>query len=246
MNENFRPIKEILEDFAKPIDPSLIKQKPTYSRGQQSNYVDYLPWYEYIKLLVKYAPGYSWEVDLQFTESKVIAKGKLVIRAKEGEFLYSEIGVEDLGSDGYGDSCYNASSSSLRRSCARAGLSLELWDKDNKKVSSIPKSEFGPFNSRKAIEKPTIKPKEVGSDLITEEQRKDLFKAARSRGLSNEEVKDIIGSYGFISSSQIVTDKYSDILDDIKKASSDLITEEQRRDLFDVARSKGMSKERLI
>ncbi len=131
---NFRrPILEILEDFSKPIPSRFIKKKPVFSRRQgklvKTGEVDYVSWSTYIRLLEYYAPGYDWEVRVQYLGERTVVEGKLTIKAAEGEFIREATGQEDSEVDGYGDPVSNAEASALRRACAKFGLGLHLWDK---------------------------------------------------------------------------------------------------------------------
>lgn len=83
----------------------------------------------YIRLLEYYAPGYDWEVRVQYLGERTVVEGKLTIKAAEGEFIREATGQEDSEVDGYGDPVSNAEASALRRACAKFGLGLHLWDK---------------------------------------------------------------------------------------------------------------------
>ena len=127
-----RPIRDILEDFAKPIPARLLKKKPVFSMKNGSLYktgeVDYLPWATYVRLLDYFAPGWDYTIETSFDGKKVVVVGSLTIKAKEGDFTRSAIGSEDCEADGYGDAYSNSESSALRRCAAKFGLSLELWE----------------------------------------------------------------------------------------------------------------------
>jgi hypothetical protein len=127
-----RPILEILSDFSKPIPSRFIKKKPVFSRrnGQlvKTGEVDYVSWSTYIKLLEYYAPGYDWEIRVQYLGDRTVVEGRLTIRAIEGDFVREATGQEESDVDGYGDPCSNAEASALRRCCAKFGLGLHLWE----------------------------------------------------------------------------------------------------------------------
>lgn len=127
-----RPILEILEDFSKPIPPRFIKKKPVFKRinGKltKAGEVDYVPWATYIRLLDYYAPGFDWEVRVQYLGDRTVIEGKLTIKAAEGDFVREATGQEESDVDGYGDSTSNAEASALRRACAKLGLGLHLWE----------------------------------------------------------------------------------------------------------------------
>ena len=114
-----RPILEILQDFAKPIPSRFIRKKPVFSRknGQlvKTGEVGYVSWFTYIRLLEYYAPGYDWEIRVQYLGERTVVEGKLTIKAAEGEFIREATGQEDSEVDGYGDPVSNAEASALRR-----------------------------------------------------------------------------------------------------------------------------------
>jgi hypothetical protein len=128
-----RSIIDILEDFSKPIPVRFIKKKPVFSRrnGQliKSGGVDYIPWSTYIRLLEYYAPGYNWEIRVQYLGDRTVIEGKLTIKAEEGDFIREATGQEENEVDSFGDPVSNAESSALRRCCAKFGLGLNLWEK---------------------------------------------------------------------------------------------------------------------
>jgi len=60
-----RPLAEILQDLEQPIPSEMIEPKPTYHRGSKTGEVSYVPWYNCIQLLMRYCPGYDFEVRIQ-------------------------------------------------------------------------------------------------------------------------------------------------------------------------------------
>jgi hypothetical protein len=128
-----RSIIDILEDFSKPIPARFLKKKPVFSRRNgrlvKSGEVDYIPWSTYIRLLEFYAPGYNWEIRVQYLGDRTVIEGKLTIKAEEGDFIREATGQEENEVDSFGDPVSNAESSALRRCCAKFGLGLSLWEK---------------------------------------------------------------------------------------------------------------------
>ena len=133
LGEFRRPILDILQDFQKPIPQRLMKKKPIFKRknGQlfKAGEVDYVPWMTYIRLLEMYAPGYDWQVRVQYLGDRTVVEGRLMIRAAEGDFTRESTGQEESDVDGYGDPVSNSEASALRRCCAKFGLGLHLWEK---------------------------------------------------------------------------------------------------------------------
>jgi hypothetical protein len=128
-----RSIIDILEDFSKPIPARFLKKKPVFSRRNgrlvKSGEVDYISWSTYIRLLEFYAPGYNWEIRVQYLGDRTVIEGKLTIKAEEGDFIREATGQEENEVDSFGDPVSNAESSALRRCCAKFGLGLSLWEK---------------------------------------------------------------------------------------------------------------------
>lgn len=119
-----RPYIEIMEDFAKPVPGRFLKAKRL-----KGNEITFVPWYNYIKLLNFYAPGFSWELETKQIGQRTVVEGRLTIRAAEGDFANMATGTEDNDVDSYGDPTSNAEAMALRRCCAKFGLSLDLWAK---------------------------------------------------------------------------------------------------------------------
>jgi hypothetical protein len=56
-----RPLAEILADLSKPIDPRHLKTKQV-GKGERQRDVTYVPWYNAIRYLDFYAPGWSYRI----------------------------------------------------------------------------------------------------------------------------------------------------------------------------------------
>ena len=115
---------EILEDLSKPVPARFIKSKVL-----KGNRISYIPWYNYVKLLDFFCPGWDWEVEVKSGAGRVIIEGRLIIRAMEGDFSRSATGTESNDTDSYGDPSSNAEAMALRRAAAKFGLGLALWEK---------------------------------------------------------------------------------------------------------------------
>lgn len=124
-NKGFRrPILEILEDLQKPVPERFIKFKVL-----KGNKIKFVPWYNLIRLLDYYAPGFDWQVKTQYCGDRTVVEGSLTIKAAEGEFTRQATGTEMSDCDNYGDPSSNSEAMSLRRCCAKFGLGLALWEK---------------------------------------------------------------------------------------------------------------------
>lgn len=123
-----RPLGDILTDLSKPIAAQHLQQK---KKGGMT--LDYIPWYNAIKYLDYYAPGWRSEIrSVVWFDSRLILTVRLTIVAAEGETWREATGTEEEPEEGkqmYGDPSSNAESMALRRAAAKFGLGLYLYDK---------------------------------------------------------------------------------------------------------------------
>ncbi|MCG9893584.1 MAG: hypothetical protein MH252_21240 [Thermosynechococcaceae cyanobacterium MS004] len=109
-----RSILEILKDFREPIPERFIKTKIL-----KGNKIYFVPWYNYIKLLEYFAPGFQWEVRTHYNGDRTVVEGKLTVLALEGDFVREATGTEENDIDAWGDPSSNAEAMALRRCCAK-------------------------------------------------------------------------------------------------------------------------------
>ncbi len=120
-----RPIREIIADLRRPIQPSLLR-----SRTVKGNALTYLPWYNAVKVLDWYAPGWSCEIrSITTVGSQAVLVVRLTILAAEGDIYREATGIEEEEVSGYGDTSSNAESMALRRAASKFGLALYLYEK---------------------------------------------------------------------------------------------------------------------
>ena len=119
-----RPLAEIMADLTHPVPKRLIKTKTI-----KGNRIEFVPWFNYVKLLNHYCPG--WEIESQIGQSggKTTVTAKLTIHAQECSVTRTGVGIEDTDLDKFGDAVSNANAQALRKACALFGLTLELWEK---------------------------------------------------------------------------------------------------------------------
>lgn len=119
-----RPLADIMADLTKPIPQRLIKAKTL-----KGNRIEFVPWYNYVKILNHYCPG--WEVDSEIGQvgGKTTVTAKLTIHAQECSVTRTGVGIEETDLDKFGDAVSNANAQALRKACALFGLTLELWEK---------------------------------------------------------------------------------------------------------------------
>ena len=197
-----RPLTDILYDLAQPVPPEMIQQKPVYTRGQRSGFVNYIPWHNYIYLLLKYAPGYSWEIRTKMLGDRVVVEGRLTISAQEGDFVYESPGVAHVEDTNYGDAIYDAEASAIRRSMSKVGCAIELWGRES---SDYPQATPAP---QREIRK------------VTQSQLTRLYAIVNNLGMSKTRAKEILLANGYSSSKDILFDDYERIVDEMKKATS--------------------------
>jgi hypothetical protein len=203
-----RPLADILNDFTRPIPKEYLRKKPVYSKGKKTGEVDYAHWSGYVRLLLQYCPGYSWQVRTQYLSDRVVVEGQLTLTAAEGSFIYEATGVEFLENNNFGDAVYDAESSAMRRACAKTGLGLYLWQREAELKESV---------ESRATQAPGFDPGDAPSPtqekVITELQRKRFY-AIASKNLTQSEIKDRLkASFGYESTKDILIQDYDKIVE---------------------------------
>ena len=124
--EQLRSIRDIIKDLSKPIAQKHLKQ-----RKQGTTTLTYIAWYDAVKYLDHFAPGWSYEIVSVWNDERYcIVKVKITIPCLEGFVSREATGVEELTSKGYGDYVSNSCSMALRRAAALYGLGLQLYSHD--------------------------------------------------------------------------------------------------------------------
>ena len=122
---DLRSIKDIICDLSKPVNPQRLKQ-----RQQGGRTLDYLPWYQAVRYLDNYAPGWRYEIrSVSQVGDNLVMVVRVVIPCAEGEVWREASALEPIKGTGYGDCAVNAESAALRRAAAKFGLCLGLYDK---------------------------------------------------------------------------------------------------------------------
>ncbi|HMB29446.1 MAG TPA: Rad52/Rad22 family DNA repair protein [Blastocatellia bacterium] len=120
-----RSIEDVIADLSRPVNPRRLK-----TRKQGGKQITYLPWYQAVKYLDHYAPGWSYEVRSVTTVGDAVAiTARISITCAEGIVWREATGYEPLNVKGYGDPTSNAESMALRRAAAKFGLCLYLYGK---------------------------------------------------------------------------------------------------------------------
>lgn len=122
-----RPLAEILADLAKPLPQRFLS-----TRKQGGKTLTYLAWYHANKLMDYYTGG-GWEgcvTNIHTTASEVYVVYKVTIHAAEGHVSREATGSERLDNNAFGEAIAKAESQAFKRSCARWGLALGLYEKN--------------------------------------------------------------------------------------------------------------------
>jgi len=125
-NESTEPrsIRDIVKDLSKPVANRHLRK-----RKQGGKEITYIAWHDAVKYLDHYAPGWCYEVrSIDSIAGKLIITIRLSILCSEGIVYREATGQEDETLETYGDSSSNAESMALRRSAAKFGLGLYLYD----------------------------------------------------------------------------------------------------------------------
>jgi hypothetical protein len=122
-------IEKIEFYLSRNIPQSLLATKPVRdSKTGKTTHLWYVPWHQANKILSKYCPGWQWEiVSTQVAGERLILVGKLSIPTSTGWVSRSATGTEKLDCSSFGDPSSNAESMAFRRSAARFGLGLYLY-----------------------------------------------------------------------------------------------------------------------
>lgn len=93
-----RPIHDIIVDLSQPVNPRRLK-----TRKQGGKQITYLPWYQAIRYLDHYAPGWSYEVRSVNTVGDGVAiTARISIPCAEGIVWREATGYEPITVKGYG------------------------------------------------------------------------------------------------------------------------------------------------
>ncbi|MCI0392151.1 MAG: Rad52/Rad22 family DNA repair protein [Acidobacteria bacterium] len=121
-----RSIQEIIADLSEPA-----KRRHLKTRSQGGKTLTYLPWYQAVRYLDLYAPGWRYEIrSVAQIGDNLVMTVRVVIPCLEGEIWREASALEKIeDSKRYGDAATNAESAALRRAAAKFGLCLYLYDK---------------------------------------------------------------------------------------------------------------------
>ena len=125
ISEELRSIRDIVKDLSKPVAKRHLR-----TRKQGGKQIEYISWYDAVKYLDHYAPGWCYEIRrVDSIAGKLILTIRLSVPCLEGVVYCEATGQEDEMHDSYGDSSSNSESMALRRAAAKFGLGLSLYEK---------------------------------------------------------------------------------------------------------------------
>lgn len=120
-----RSIREIVKDLSKPVAKRHLR-----TRKQGGKELTYISWFDAVKYMDHYAPGWCYEVrNMDSVAGKLIITVRVSVPCLEGIVYREATGQEEEEHTSYGDSSSNAESMALRRAFAKYGLGLYLYDK---------------------------------------------------------------------------------------------------------------------
>jgi hypothetical protein len=123
-SSGLRSIRDIIKDLSKPVAKRHLR-----TRKQGGKELTYISWYDAVKYLDHFAPGWFYEVRrIDSIAGKLILTIRLSIPCLEGIVYREATGQEEEDTNSYGDSSSNAESMALRRAAAKFGLGLYLYD----------------------------------------------------------------------------------------------------------------------
>lgn len=124
LEKGLRSIRDIIKDLSKPVAKRHLR-----TRKQGGKELTYISWYDAVKYLDHFAPGWCYEVRrIDSIAGKLILTIRLSIPCQEGIIYREATGQEEEETSSYGDSSSNAESMALRRAAAKFGLGLYLYD----------------------------------------------------------------------------------------------------------------------
>ena len=127
ISEELRSIRDIIKDLSKPVAKRHLR-----SRKQGNQQITYISWYDAVKYLDHYAPGWSYEIrSVQQIGESLVMTVRISIPCAAGVVYREASALEPLAGTGYGDAATNAESAALRRAAAKFGFCLSLYDKEH-------------------------------------------------------------------------------------------------------------------
>ena len=128
IESGLRSITDIVTDLTKPVAKRHLR-----TRMQGGKQLSYISWFDRVKYLDHYAPGWTSEIKrIDNIGGKLIITVRLTIPCAEGLVFREATGQEEDEKSGFGDSSSNAEAQSFSRATAKFGLGLYLYSPENK------------------------------------------------------------------------------------------------------------------
>lgn len=146
---------------------------------------------------------------------------KATIKDEKGRVIAD--GIKSETAKGFADHLEKAQSGAIGRALGFVGygtlFATELDEGD--RLADSPQAPTAHFNSVPIPDQyysQTQEQEEITPEVITEKQAKRLFAIAKTKGLSNDAIKDILSVYGYQSSKDINWKDYTKIIKAIESA----------------------------
>src|SRR5262245_14890011 len=102
--DKLRSIEDIICDLSKPVNPQRLKQ-----RQQGGKTLTYCPWYQCVRILDHFAPGWRYEIrSVTQVGDNLVLVARITIVAAEGETWREASALEPIKGTGFGDCATNA------------------------------------------------------------------------------------------------------------------------------------------
>jgi hypothetical protein len=89
-----------------------------------------LPWYQAVRYLDRYAPGWTNEIrSINQIGDNLVMTVRITVPCQEGLIYREASALEPIKGTGFGDAATNCESAALRRAASKLGLGLYLYDK---------------------------------------------------------------------------------------------------------------------
>lgn len=102
-----RSIAAIIADLSKPVNPQRLKTKTVPTKNGGNFTADYLPWFQCVRYLDKFAPGWSYEIrSAAAVADNFVMTVRISIPCAEGIVYREASALEPLKGSGYGGLCH--------------------------------------------------------------------------------------------------------------------------------------------
>lgn len=128
---------QVYEALSRPVPDAFVKTKSV-----KGTTIRFIEWHTAARILMKYAPGYTWEFEYkvhEFNQSKrgqesvsgeLFVVGTLTIPCSDAVIRVQSSGIEDTDNPSiFGSAIQNAEANAFKRCAAKVGLGIGLYFK---------------------------------------------------------------------------------------------------------------------